>query len=133
MREMFTPQGLLDFMRECQVPWHQHRRASQYSDVDKTFYEQLYEAIHHDPLAVAYAAYMLECVAHKMLPYLLTFHTEMKRELPPTKAQKSEFDALGISGILGYNRRTAPKRIAEVKAYYAHQRAEWEREAAIEE
>ena len=132
MRGMFTPRGLLDFLRERQQPWQEHFHAACYTEADKAFYDQLRLAIFHDPMAVAYAAYMLEYVAHTMLPYLLSFHTEIKRELPPTKAQAAEFKTLGISGILGYNRRTAPEHIAEVKADHARQRWEWECQKAGE-
>ncbi len=130
MRGMFTPQGLLDFIRERQKPWRDHYYAVRYTDADKEFYDQFYQAIQYDPMAVAYAAYVLEYVAHRMLPYLLSFHTTLKHDLPLTNAQQAEFDSLGISGSLGYNRHTAPEKIAEVEAHYARQRADWEREKA---
>ena len=124
-----TPQNLMDFLRKRTKSLQEHFRTGRHTDADIAFHEQLYQAIHRDPMAVAYAAYLLE-YAHRMLPYLMSFHTQIKRELPPTKAQEAEFNALGISGILGYNRSTAPQKITQVKAEHARQLAEWKREKA---
>ncbi len=110
MRGMFTPQGLLDFIWERQKPWQRHFYAARYTDEDKAFYDQLYEAIQYDPMALAYATYMLEYVAHRMLPYLLSFHTTLKHDLPLTKAQQAEFDALGISGNLRLQSAYGPRK-----------------------
>lgn len=118
MHGMCSPQGLVDLLRIQ----YEHEEGVFYcfhaeiTEANKAFDEQVWRAVNQDPMAFAYAAYVLEYVMRVLLPSFLSSQVSIPHELPMTVAQHADFTALSIPGFRDYNRRTAGQKIVKVKA-----------------